>query len=74
VTKRRSERQIRRGIAKRISDARAEAGLTQTALATACGVSQPAVVAWERGSRLPSAIVIIRLADALGVETGWLLA
>lgn len=46
--------------------ARLRAGWTQRDLATACGVVQPAVVAWESGRRATSEETLVKIAGAMG--------
>jgi Zn-dependent peptidase ImmA (M78 family)/DNA-binding XRE family transcriptional regulator len=41
--------------------------MTQSDLATAVGVSQPAVSLWEKGQRVPDPEMIVQIADALDV-------
>ncbi len=59
-------------IGDRIRSARKTIGLNQAALAERVGVSQPAVANWESGVHDPRRLVIIKLADALGVTPEWL--
>lgn len=51
-----------------IRDARAQAGMTQAELAEAAGTSQPAVAAYESGSRSPSVRTLDRLMRATGAR------
>lgn len=52
-------------IGRRIRAGRELLGLTQTALARSCYVTQPAVSQWERGLTLPDLSRQFLLADAL---------
>ena len=56
-----------------LREARADAGLTQKALADLVGVEQPHIARWERGAQLPRVDGAVRLASALGttVEAIW---
>ncbi|UOE45624.1 helix-turn-helix domain-containing protein [Agromyces larvae] len=47
-----------------IAAARADAGLTQAALAERVGISQPNLAAMERGSRIPSTAMLERVLEA----------
>jgi transcriptional regulator with XRE-family HTH domain len=47
---------------------RACAALTQTALARAAGTSQPAIAAYEAGSKSPTVSTLERLAASVGLE------
>ena len=59
-------------IGERIRAARKDRNLNQTALADRIGVTQPAVANWESGVHDPRRVMIAKLAEALGVEPGWL--
>ena len=59
-------------IGERIRAARKRAGLNQANLAARVGVSQPAVANWETGLHDPRRVVLIKIADALGVSADWL--
>lgn len=52
---------------------RERAGLTQTSLADALGVTQAAVAMWESGARKPNVSMIVRIAKALKCTTDELL-
>ncbi|MBF4573363.1 helix-turn-helix domain-containing protein [Herbiconiux sp. VKM Ac-1786] len=58
----------------RIRALRHEAGLTMVRLAAATGVSQPFLSLVERGHARPGLATLARLAEALGVPSGSLLA
>jgi len=62
----------RRG--QRIRERRKEIGMDITELATAIGVSQPAVSQWEIGSTAPSRRKIARLAEILRVPITWIIS
>lgn len=53
---------------------RIEKELSQQALADKVYVTRSTVARWELGSRLPSAVMISRLADALGADVNMLLS
>ena len=53
---------------------RIEKGLSQQQLADHLHVSRPTVANWEVSRRIPDATMIAPIADALGVDTGVLLA
>jgi len=55
------------GLANRLTDLRAERGLTQAALAEAVGVSRKTVNTVENGVFVPSTTLALKLARALGV-------
>ena len=63
-----------KGFAKRLLQARLDAGarrgkiLTQTAVADAMGVSQVSVGRWESGETEPDLATIAKLAKVLGVD------
>ena len=56
-------------LGNRIKLARNATGLSQRALAEACGVSAMAISKYERGTSVPSSKVLIALAKALDVRT-----
>lgn len=58
---------------KRIHELRLSFGWSQTELARRLGVSKQAVSNWENDNIQPSVDVLIRLADAFGVTTDYLL-
>lgn len=62
----------RRG--QRIRERRKEIGLDITELATALGVSQPAVSQWEIGITAPSRRKIAKLAEVLRVPITWIIS
>jgi predicted nucleotidyltransferase len=49
---------------REVAGLRRRAGLTQQQLADASGVAQPNIAAYERGTRVPSAKMLARLAEA----------
>lgn len=53
---------------------RIEKGLSQQQLADHLHVSRPTVANWEVSRRIPDAAMVAMIADALGVDTGALLA
>lgn len=59
--------------AERLKAARLRAGLTQSALGRQMRISPAWISHLENGNRLPSAGMLVRLADALGVSTDYLL-
>lgn len=63
----------RLAIGRRIAAARAKTGLSQAALATKLGLSAGAITQWETGRVTPEPDKFQALAEALGVEVGWLL-
>ncbi len=54
------------GLANRLRDLRAEHGLTQAALAERVGVSRKTINTVENGVFVPSALLALKLARALG--------
>jgi transcriptional regulator with XRE-family HTH domain len=48
-------------------------GITQRALASALNVDQSTIAAWERGRNLPTAVMLVKIADALKCSTDALL-
>ena len=54
------------GLSNRLHDLRAERGLTQAALAERVGVSRKTVNTVENGVFIPSTLLALRLARALG--------
>lgn len=59
--------------AERLKELRIEKGLSQRDLAKAIDLSQAAIVHWENNRRVPSANVIILLAQFFEVSTDYLL-
>jgi transcriptional regulator with XRE-family HTH domain len=47
-------------------------GYTQEAIAALLGTSRPSIVVWESGKHPPSSEYVIRLADLVGVEPGYI--
>ena len=58
---------------KRILELRVAHGYTQVTLAKKLGVSKQAVSNWENDNIQPSIEMLVRLADAFGVTTDYLL-
>lgn len=58
---------------ERLKELRIEKGLTQLALANETGLSQSAIASWEKGTRTPTAPVIITLSRYFGVSSDYLL-
>lgn len=58
---------------ERIRELRERRGLSQDALADRAGISQQAIAHYEKGDRTPAADVLCNIADALGVESDYLL-
>lgn len=59
--------------AKRLRRTRQALQLTQAELAERALAHQKSVQRWERGGDIPTALTVIRLADALGVSARYLL-
>lgn len=53
---------------RRIKKAMRAAGLTQAALARACGYQAPAVTQWLNGTTTPSTESLYKIAKACGVD------
>jgi transcriptional regulator with XRE-family HTH domain len=68
-----SSSQIRKVFAQRMKAARVRENLSQTALADRIGLLPSAVCHFENARRTPSAINLIRIADALQVSADFLL-
>lgn len=51
---------------KRLKEYRKKAGLTQSKLAEKVGVTQGAIMQWERGMTMPSSKRLMTLAKAVG--------
>lgn len=49
-------------------------GLTQVKLASLAGVTQGAVMCWEKGTAFPTASRLAKVSHALGVDTDVLIA
>ncbi len=60
-------------IYENIKNARKRAGLTQTELATAIGVTQKEISRWETGTRTPQVETIASICKALNVSADILL-
>ena len=68
-----TQRQIAaRGIAARVLQIRAAAGLSAHELDVKAGVGRNTTARVEAGASVPRADTLVRLARALGVELGWL--
>jgi transcriptional regulator with XRE-family HTH domain len=59
---------LNRAVSRTLSDARRDAGVTQTALANQLGWAQSAVSRIESGERLVTLEEFVRIADILGIE------
>lgn len=57
----------------RIKEARLRAGLSLHRLAVKADVTPHTVIAWEKGDREPRGDELRAIADACGVDAGWLL-
>jgi DNA-binding XRE family transcriptional regulator len=60
--------ELARKVAVALTSYRAANGLTQTDVARAVGISQPAVARLEAGTREPRLETLSRLSNALGIE------
>lgn len=58
----------------RIKQRRKELGLSQDALAKACGVGQSTVANWERGGHIPRQASLHKIAAALETDEIWILS
>lgn len=58
---------------ERLTQARNNAALTQEELGDMIGASSQQISAYEHGKREPFPYIIIKLAEALGTTTDWLL-
>lgn len=65
--------EIRARIASSVRAERAREGLTQTELAARSGLNRSYISEIEGGDRMPSAWVVVRLAEALEATVGELL-
>ena len=65
--------QFRTEVALRLKKAREDAGLTQSELAQRIGITQQQISYAESGEKLLGTAKIVKLADALGVTTDYLL-
>jgi putative transcriptional regulator len=59
-------------LANRLKERRAELGLTQGQLADMCLVSRKTINTVENGIFVPSTLLALKLAEALGVNVEWL--
>lgn len=64
---------IRPAVATQIKQHRLSAGLTATQLADAVDVSVPLVSQWEGGAKMPSPVLLVKLAQVFGCTTDELL-
>lgn len=60
-------------IGKRIKQRRKELGLTQAMIQQQTGISAGNLSDFERGDKLPSALSLLRLSEALNCTTDWIL-
>ena len=60
-------------VGARIVSSREKAGLSQADLARALGAAASSVWRYETGQTMPSSPVAVQIADAVGVNTHWLL-
>jgi len=68
VMARRDEEQVQKRFGKRVRELRKQGGLSQEALALACGLDRTYIGGVERGERNISLLNIHRIAAALGVS------
>jgi len=61
-------------LAERLKSRRKELGLSQNALATTCGVSQPTIANWERGGHVPRQAALNTIATNLDIDPIWLIS
>ena len=59
-------------LGNRLKERRAELGLTQSELADLCLVSRKTINTVENGVFVPSTLLALKLASALGVTVEWL--
>ena len=59
-------------LGNRLKERRAELGLTQSELADLCTVSRKTINTVENGVFVPSTVLALKLAAALGVTVEWL--
>ena len=64
---------MNQAFANTLKKIRTEKGLSQQTLADKMFVTQSTVARWEKGSRLPDAVMTTRLATVLGVDVNTLL-
>src|SRR5262245_61891526 len=60
-------------VGRRIALLRRRLGLTQVAFARQAGISRNALLEYERGTRVPKAANLARIAEAGAVSVDWLL-
>ncbi len=60
-------------ISERIKALREQAGITQTELARQLHVTRSSVNAWEQGISVPSAQLLVELAETFSISTDYLL-
>jgi transcriptional regulator with XRE-family HTH domain len=67
------EQEVIEHFAANFAKARAEAGLSQEELSFRAGVHHTSISTFQTARRLPSTLVLVKLAGALGVEAAELL-
>jgi transcriptional regulator with XRE-family HTH domain len=60
-------------VGRRIATLRENLGLSQVAFARQAGISRNALIAYERGGRVPKSVNLGRIAGAGGSSVDWLL-
>ena len=60
-------------IGQRLRETRLQRGLSQQEAASRAGISMNSLYHYEKGNKVPSAVVLARLAEVLNVSTDYLL-
>lgn len=60
-------------IGARIARARRDAALSRRRVAMLLDTTEERIARWERGTTSPPAALILRIAEALGVDPAWLI-